>query len=99
MARPVTFSSLMFGSNELFIFRENGNVENKESGVFGFSQTHHGKYKIEKDLIIFSERPYDTDFIPDTLLIDTNQNALFKEKDSKGNFRTEKEWLNHFKIE
>lgn len=81
------------------IFRENGNVENQENGVLGISGTYHGKYKIEKDLIIFSEKPYDNDFIPDTLLIDRNQNALFMEKDSKGNFRTEKEWLNHFEIE
>ncbi len=81
------------------ILRKNGNVENQANGMFGFSQTFHGKYKIENDFIIFSEKPYDNDFIPDTLLIDKEQNALFIEKDSKGNFRTEKEWLNHFEIE
>ncbi|SFT86986.1 hypothetical protein SAMN04489724_2455 [Algoriphagus locisalis] len=81
------------------IFRENGNVENQINGFFGFSETYHGKYKIEKDLIIFSEKPYDNDFIPDTLLIDKSQNALFMEKDSNGDFRTEKNWLNHFEIE
>ena len=81
------------------ILRKNGNVENQANGMFGFSQTFYGKYKIENDLIIFSEKPYDNDFIPDTLLIDKEQSALFMEKDSKGNFRTEKEWLNHFEIE
>lgn len=81
------------------ILRKNGNVENQTNGMFGFSQTFHGKYKIENDLIIFSEKPYDNDFIPDTLLIDKEQDALFMGKDSYGKFQTEKEWLNHFEIE
>ncbi|MBU2557267.1 MAG: hypothetical protein KJ578_05735 [Bacteroidetes bacterium] len=81
------------------ILRKNGNVENQTNGMFGFRETFHGKYKIESDLIIFSEKPYDNDFIPDTLLIDRKQGALFMEKDSIGNFRTNKEWLNHFEIE
>ena len=81
------------------IFRENGDVDNEANGAFGFSQTYHGKYKIENNLIIFSKKPYDNDFIPDTLLIDRNQNALFMEKDAEGKFRTKKEWLNHFEIE
>ena len=81
------------------ILRKNGNVENQTSGMLGFSQTFYGKYKIDNDLIIFSEKPGDNDFIPDTLLIDKEKAALFLEKDSRGNFRTEKEWLNHFEIE
>ena len=81
------------------MFRENGNVENQANGIFCFSKTFHGKYFINDDLIVFEKVPYDNDFIPDTLLIDLNQKALFMEKDSVGNFRTEKEWLNHFEIE
>lgn len=81
------------------ILRENGNVENQANGPFGFSKTYKGKYKIENDLIIFSEKPYENSFIPDTLLIDKQQGALFMEKDAHGDFRTEKEWLNHFEIE
>ncbi len=80
------------------ILRENGSVENHISGMFGFSERFHGKYKIENDLIIFGEKPFDNDFIPDTLLIDKEQSALFIEKDANGKFRTEKEWLNHFEI-
>ena len=81
------------------IFRENGSVENEAGGAFGYSETYYGKYKIVDDLIIFSKKPYDNDFIPDTLLLDKNQSALFIEKDSEGKFRTEKKWLNHFEIE
>lgn len=81
------------------VFRENGNVENQSSGAFGFSKTYYGKYKIEKDLIIFIEKPYDNNFIPDTLLIDKIQNAIFLTKDNNGQFSNKKEWLNHFEIE
>jgi len=81
------------------VFRENGNVENQANGIFGFSQTYYGKYRIENDLIIFSKIPYDNDFIPDTLLLDNVQNALFMKKDLMGNFITKKEFLNHFEIE
>ena len=81
------------------IFRENGNVENQANGVFGFSQTYNGKYKIENNLIIFSQKPYDNEFLPDTLLLDKKQGAIFLNKNNSGDFNTEKEWLNHFKIE
>ena len=81
------------------IFRENGNVENQANGAFGFSQTYYGKYKIENDLIIFSKKPYDNEFIPDTLLLDKKQGAIFINKNNNGGFNTEKEWLNHFEIE
>lgn len=81
------------------IFRKNNTVENQINGFMGFSQTISGKYKIENDLIIFNPKPYDNDFIPDTLLIDKKQNLIFMEKDKNGKFRTEKKWLNHFEIE
>jgi hypothetical protein len=81
------------------VFRENGTVENQINGFMGFSETVYGKYTFEKDLIIFSEKPYDNDFIPDTLLLDKNQNAIFITKNKKGKFETEKVWLNYFEIE
>lgn len=81
------------------VFRKDKTVENQINGFMGFSQTMYGKYNIENDLIIFDPKPYDNDFIPDTMLIDKKQNLLFIEKDKNGNFRTEKEWLNHFEIE
>jgi len=81
------------------IFRENGDVENQINGAFGFSKKYYGKYKIEKGLIIFSKKPYDNNFIPDTLLLDKEQNAIFLNKDKSGQFTNKKEWLNHFEIE
>lgn len=80
------------------IFRENGDCENNIIGFLGFEETFHGKYKFNGDTIIFKKKPYDNDFLPDTLLIDKNQNVIFKERDIKGNFSNKKQWLNHFEI-
>lgn len=81
------------------IFRENGVVENHINGLFGYTETIIGNYHIKDHLIIFNKKPYDNEFIPDTLLIDKKQNALFLNKDKAGNFSTKKEWLNFFEIE
>lgn len=81
------------------IFRKNGDVANQINGILGFSQTYYGKYKIVSNLIIFSEKPYDNNFIPDTILIDAGQNALFRKKDIDGNFITKREWAEYFEIE
>ena len=81
------------------VLRENGVVENQINGFLGFEETHYGKYSIENEEIIFSIKPYVNDFIPDTLLLDRKQNAIFINKDSNGKFRIEKSWLNHFEIE
>ncbi len=76
------------------VFRKNGKVENRVYGFLGYSKTYHGKYLMEDNLIIFTQKPYDNNFIPDTLFIDKSQNALFMDR-----FTTKKEWLNHFKIQ
>lgn len=80
------------------IFRENGTVENEVNGIFGFQEIFKGKYHIEGDTIIFLKVPYDNDFIPEQLLIDREQNAIFMYKDESGNFSRKKEWLNHLEI-
>jgi hypothetical protein len=81
------------------IFRKNGTCENNISGFMGFSQTFKGKYITKGDTIIFKKKPYNNDFIPDTLLVDKNEKAIFIEKEENGKFRRTKEWLNHFEIE
>ncbi|MBK0402255.1 hypothetical protein I5M27_04620 [Adhaeribacter sp. BT258] len=81
------------------VFRENGTCENEVSGIFGFQEVFHGKYKLQGDTIVFTKKPYDNNFIPDTLLINKKENAIFMNKDNQGNFSTTKEWLNHFEIQ
>ncbi|RYE50771.1 MAG: ATP-binding protein, partial [Sphingobacteriales bacterium] len=68
------------------IFREDGSCENQTQGFLGFEETFHGDYTLNGDTIIFKKKPYDNNFIPDTLLIDEKENAIFKEKNENGNF-------------
>lgn len=80
------------------VLRENGKFENTVSGMFGYAETYKGKFYQYEDTIIFKNRPYDKDFIPDTILLDKIQNAIFIKRDSSGNFYTEKQFLNHYEI-
>ncbi len=75
------------------IFREDGTCENKVNGFLGFEDKYNGKYKMIEDTIIFIIKPYDNDFLPDTLYLNKKENAIFLNKNSK-----EKEWLNHFEL-
>jgi hypothetical protein len=81
------------------IFRKDGKCENDISGIFGYHQVFKGKYAFRQDTIVFTKKPYDNDFIPDTLLIDRTAGVIFIEKDTKGFFVKEKNWLNHFEIQ
>jgi hypothetical protein len=80
------------------ILRANGKCENEVYGL-GFSEKFSGSYRLKGDTIIFSRVPYDNKgFIPDTILIDKKEGAIFTERDTIGNFRRVKEFMNHFKI-
>lgn len=85
--------------NYTLILRENGDCETDINGMFGYHQTHKGNYYLKGDTIFFTKIPYDTNnFIPDTLLIDYSENAIFLNRNSNGNFDRKKEWLNYFEI-
>lgn len=81
------------------IFREDGNCENNINGFLGYKKQYKGTYKRIKDTIIFIKKPYENNFIPDTLFYDKNQNAIFINKNKQGRFNIKKEWLNHFELE
>lgn len=81
------------------VFRENGKCENEMSGIFGFQEVYHGIYKFSGDTIIFQKKPYNNDFIPDTLLIDNSLKAIFMLKDNHGHFDKTKGYLDHFNIQ
>lgn len=86
-------------SHHTLIFREDGSCEHKLVGLFAYSETYFGKYIIKDDTISFTKKPYDNNFIPDTILISQTDNVIYIEKDVNGDFREVKEWLNHFKIQ
>jgi hypothetical protein len=79
-------------------FRENGCFETTVSGILFFERICNGKYHIKRDTIFFIDKPYDNDFIPDTLIIDRDKNAIFFNRDSNGEFNREKTFLNYFEI-
>ena len=76
------------------IFREDGSCEHDISGFLGYEEVIKGKYYFKGDTIIFTKKPYDNDFIPDTILIDRVENKLFLQRDSLGNFNKKGRYFN-----
>lgn len=74
--------------------RENGKFESIPITFLGPSESFKGEYKIENDNIIFFDRPYDSDFIPDTVKIVNDKIIL--EFDKFGNPDTT--FANYFEI-
>ncbi len=80
-------------------FRSNGTVENQVHGSYGYSETFHGSYHFEDSLVVFDEKPFNTNFIPDTLLIDKEHQVLFMRKNHKGHFIKRRVLDNYFSIQ
>lgn len=99
-SRPVLEASLKDDlSFSVLTFREDGTCDHDITMMFGLQENFKGAYYFRGDTIIFTKVPYDVPtFIPDTILVDKSQDAIFLYKDSSGNFRTQPQWLNHFKI-
>jgi hypothetical protein len=85
-------------SNLTLILRKNGKFENEVSGIFGPQEVFKGRYTLKADTIIFQNKPYDNDFLPDTILINRKQKAIFIGKEKNGNFAQEKSFLNYFEL-
>ena len=62
--------------------RRNNTFEVSVATIFS-SQNFNGKYKLIDDKIIFLDKPYDNEFIPDTLTIDKDKIILKFDKDMK----------------
>ena len=68
------------------IFRENGDCEHEIAGFLGYEEVIKGKYYFKGDTIIFTKKPYDNNFLPDTILIDKEDEKILLQRDSLGNF-------------
>ena len=86
-------------SNETLILRENGEFEKNTSSIFFAYREHSGKFEIKQDTLIILDPDDNNYFLPDTMLIVPEDRAIYIERNPDGSFRTEKEWLNHYKIE
>jgi hypothetical protein len=81
------------------VFRENGTVDNRIDGVFGYAETMHGNYRMDGDTILFTKVPYDKPgFITPKALLDKKQGAVFMEGMNSG-FDTTKSFASWFQIE
>jgi len=80
--------------------RENGNCDIECVGMLGSDQTFYGKYTLKNDTITFQKVPYDNpNFIPEKILIDKKQQAIFIKKKENGEFDREKNFVNYFKFD
>lgn len=61
------------------ILRKDGTYEDSVQ-VIGIEEFFKGKYKIENNLLKFSNKSYDLSTIPDTVLLDYEKNAIFFKK-------------------
>jgi len=81
------------------VLRENGKFETTTNGMFGFTDKISGKYLKQNDTVIFLKKPYSNDFIPDKVLIDKQDSAIYFKRNSKGEFSREKTFVNYFRID
>ena len=80
------------------VLRKNGHFETTTNTAFGSSEKISGKYSLKNDTIIFLNAPYSNDFIPNKVLIDKKDSALYFTRKSKGEFSREKTFVNYFKV-
>lgn len=84
--------------NYTLIFREGGNCEMNIIGIFGYQKDIKGSYYQKGDTIIFTKKPYENDFIPDTILINRGEGGIFLYRDSLGYFTRKKDRSSYFEI-
>ena len=67
-------------------------------GMFGFVDRISGDYHLEQDTIIFHQPPYSNNFIPNEILIDKSDSALYFNRLTNGEFDRTKSFVNYFEI-
>lgn len=80
------------------LLRDDYTFENSAIGMFGVIDTYKGKYILKKDTLILLDKAYSNDFIPDTLLIDIKENAVFFAR-HEGVFSKVKSFAGYYKID
>ncbi len=80
------------------ILRRNGKFETISEGIFGYTDKTKGYYLIKSDTIIFLNKPYRDDYIPDTLLLDKENKAIYIYRKPDGVFRRDKSFVNFFEV-
>lgn len=81
------------------VLRENGQFETTSNGMFGFTEKISGKYKKNNDTIIFLDKPYSNDYIPDKVIVDKQDSAIYFKRNFNGEISKEKTFVNYFRID
>lgn len=79
--------------------RENNEFNTTVNSMFGFVERISGEYHISNDTIIFHKSPYSNDFIPEKIIIDKADTALYFQRLEDGRFNRSKYFGKYFKIE
>ena len=74
-------------------------VEVVITGMFFYQETKTGKYKLENDTLIFSNPPYDNDFIPLKVLFLPDKNRIYIKRKQSGEIDTTDVFAQFFEIE
>jgi len=75
------------------ILRENKRFEVRSTYYFGPDKIFDGKYEIQNSEIIFNDKPYSNDFIPDTVFIYEDKIYLRRNKEGQPD-----EFANYFQV-
>ncbi len=79
--------------------RNDNTFDTHVSGMFGYSEEYRGKYELKGDTIIFLNRPYENNFIPDRVLINHADSAIYINKLKNGEFDQTRSFVNYFRID
>ncbi len=78
--------------------RADNTYDTRVDGVFGFVEHLSGDYHLEHDTIVFHQPPYSNDFIPNRIIIDQSDSALYFNELTNGEFDRTKSFVNYFEI-
>lgn len=78
--------------------RADNTFDTTVNGMFGFVERTSGEYHLEQDTIIFHQAPYSNDFIPNEVLIDESDTALYFNRHASGEFDRNKSFVSFFEI-
>ena len=78
--------------------RADNTFDTRVDGIFGFVEHLSGDYHLEQDTIVFHQAPYSNDFIPNKIIIDKSDSALYFNQLANGEFDRTKSFVNYFEI-
>jgi hypothetical protein len=78
--------------------RTDNTFDTRVDGMFGFVEKLSGDYHLEQDTIVFHQPPYSNDFIPNKIIIDKSDSAIYFNRLANGEFDRTKSFVNYFEI-